>query len=300
MEAAQKVIELNPEQKPKTLWTENPQGEKIILTCEAGRARRGGVCGQEHCKIGHQRAGQATWNTKPEQQPGRAEKAIPFWTALLKPKKCRRSIHRYHLAGFRASRPGSSAAVAQKARQLKRILHTLPHPRPVPRHRRSFNRKPLSRTKLWGGLKFYERKEIKDMLAYLRLALNFRDLVSLKRVINEPPRGIGDKSYCIIREYILNLRSSGVILNPSASEGEGSTKPGKRDSSDALRMTPDDMRDKEIPIKDFRVAFAEIKIQPKAWQAAQDFFAVAGRIYGLQRKINFAGINEADSQENRL
>src|SRR6185295_532493 len=34
LEAAQKVIELNPEQKPKTLWTENEQGEKIILTCE--------------------------------------------------------------------------------------------------------------------------------------------------------------------------------------------------------------------------------------------------------------------------
>src|SRR6185369_10714252 len=38
-----------------------------------------------------------------------------------------------------------------------------------------------------GGLKFYERKEIKDVLAYLRLTINFRDLVSLKRVINEPP-----------------------------------------------------------------------------------------------------------------
>ena len=34
LEAAQKVIELNPEQKLKVLWTENPQGEKIVLTCE--------------------------------------------------------------------------------------------------------------------------------------------------------------------------------------------------------------------------------------------------------------------------
>jgi len=75
-----------------------------------------------------------------------------------------------------------------------------------------------------GGLKFYERKEIKDVLAYLRLTLNFRDLVSLRRVINEPPRGIGDKSYSVIRDFILNFRqsSSGVILNPNASEGEGS------------------------------------------------------------------------------
>lgn len=43
-----------------------------------------------------------------------------------------------------------------------------------------------------GGVRFYERKEIKDMLAYLRLALNPRDDVSLRRVLNVPARGIGD------------------------------------------------------------------------------------------------------------
>ncbi len=42
-----------------------------------------------------------------------------------------------------------------------------------------------------GGLKFYDRKEIKDVLAYLRLLTNLADTISLKRVINTPRRGIG-------------------------------------------------------------------------------------------------------------
>lgn len=42
-----------------------------------------------------------------------------------------------------------------------------------------------------GGIKFYERKEIKDMLAYLRLVVNDKDSLALSRIINVPPRGIG-------------------------------------------------------------------------------------------------------------
>lgn len=41
------------------------------------------------------------------------------------------------------------------------------------------------------GIKFYERKEIKDALAYLKASLNSEDLLSVKRIINFPPRGIG-------------------------------------------------------------------------------------------------------------
>ena len=48
--------------------------------------------------------------------------------------------------------------------------------------------------KIIGGLKFYERKEIKDIIAYLRLVFNTSDNISLKRIINEPKRGIGKTS----------------------------------------------------------------------------------------------------------
>ncbi|MHB8170205.1 MAG: DNA helicase PcrA [Thermincolia bacterium] len=55
-----------------------------------------------------------------------------------------------------------------------------------------------------GGLKFYERKEIKDVLAYLRFILNPADSVSLKRIINVPKRGIGDTSFGKIADFALD------------------------------------------------------------------------------------------------
>ena len=58
--------------------------------------------------------------------------------------------------------------------------------------------------KIIGGLKFYERKEIKDIIAYLRLIQNTSDNLSLKRIINEPKRGIGKTSLDSMEELANN------------------------------------------------------------------------------------------------
>ncbi|MBN1561443.1 UvrD-helicase domain-containing protein [candidate division KSB1 bacterium] len=52
-----------------------------------------------------------------------------------------------------------------------------------------------------GGIRFYERKEIKDVLAYLRLLVNPADTISLKRIINYPARGIGEATIAKIDAY---------------------------------------------------------------------------------------------------
>lgn len=55
--------------------------------------------------------------------------------------------------------------------------------------------------KIVGGLKFYDRKEIKDIVAYLRLIQNPNDDVAFKRIINTPKRGIGLKTVDKVQEY---------------------------------------------------------------------------------------------------
>lgn len=55
--------------------------------------------------------------------------------------------------------------------------------------------------RLVGGTRFYERKEVKDVLAYLRLAGNPSDAVGLRRILNVPPRGIGDKTVSEIQRW---------------------------------------------------------------------------------------------------
>ncbi|MFL3063131.1 MAG: ATP-dependent helicase [Candidatus Neomarinimicrobiota bacterium] len=59
-----------------------------------------------------------------------------------------------------------------------------------------------------GGTKFYDRKEIKDVLAYLKLVANTSDDIALKRIINFPVRGIGEKSIKLFIELAAKNKSS--------------------------------------------------------------------------------------------
>jgi len=62
--------------------------------------------------------------------------------------------------------------------------------------------------KLVGAIRFYERKEIKDVLAYLRLILNPMDDISLQRIINVPPRGIGPQTLKTLQNIAFSKASS--------------------------------------------------------------------------------------------
>ncbi len=62
-----------------------------------------------------------------------------------------------------------------------------------------------------GGFSFYERMEVRDIIAYLKLALNPNDSIALQRVINSPARGIGKQT---LDE--LNRRATGIVQSPKS------------------------------------------------------------------------------------
>jgi len=69
--------------------------------------------------------------------------------------------------------------------------------------------------RVYGGTKFYERMEIKDIIAYLRLVANQDDDISLRRIINRPRRGIGDVTEERIAEY---ADSKGISMYKAISD----------------------------------------------------------------------------------
>ncbi|HJQ48219.1 MAG TPA: DNA helicase PcrA [Amycolatopsis sp.] len=74
--------------------------------------------------------------------------------------------------------------------------------------------------KVVGGVRFYERREVRDMLAYLRVIANPEDTVSLRRVLNVPKRGIGDRAEAVLATHAERERVSFAAALRDAVEGK--------------------------------------------------------------------------------
>lgn len=222
--AAQKVIELNSEQKHKKLWTENDDGRKIVVAEQDDETEEARFVAKTIVRAA---SGQADNELEYE-----AEEEAPAFSILdhfLKKTK-----HRNIGSPLLPQLPKDHSdlgrfAVLFRTHAQSRALEEVFIESGVP-------------YQIIGGLRFYERKEIKDIIAYIRLSLNYRDVLSLKRVINEPARGIGDKSMEILR---------GMVMKESVSEVVG-------------KKTHD--------IESFRSELKEVKFGPKIAAAVDNFF----------------------------
>ena len=87
--------------------------------------------------------------------------------------------------------------------------------------------------KVVGGVRFYERREVKDFLAYLRVLVNPEDEVSLRRIINTPKRGIGDRALDLID---LHANARGLTFWQSLCEVENNQEIAARSGSSIIEF----------------------------------------------------------------
>ncbi|CAH0285100.1 ATP-dependent DNA helicase PcrA [Peribacillus sp. Bi96] len=141
LEAANKVIDNNQNRKPKNLWTENADGNKIFYY-------------------------------RADNEQGEAQFVAGKINELV----------------MDGSRKYADIAILYRTNAQSRVMEEV-------------LLKSNINYAIVGGTKFYDRKEIKDLLAYLRLIANPDDDISLRRVINVPKRGIGATSMDKVADY---------------------------------------------------------------------------------------------------
>ncbi|MBP2704783.1 DNA helicase PcrA [Microbispora sp. RL4-1S] len=103
--------------------------------------------------------------------------------------------------------------------------------------------------KVVGGVRFYERKEVKDLLAYLRVLANPNDTVSLRRILNVPKRGIGDRAEAMVEAFANRERISFWEGLRRAAEAPGIATRSLNAIRDFVAVL-DDLRAKELPISE--------------------------------------------------
>lgn len=154
--------------------------------------------------------------------------------------------------------------------------------------------------KILGGLKFYDRKEIKDVIAYLKLLYNTSDSQSLKRIINVPKRAIGATTVSKVEELASqnNVSMYDVIENIELyGELSGKTASKLKEFSQIIKKLQEN-KDK-FPLHEF-ITFVLDETGYLKELKAEDSEEAEARIENLQELVNVAKEFEPEEPENIL
>ncbi|MFS0785868.1 DNA helicase PcrA [Shouchella sp. 1P09AA] len=209
LQAANQVIGNNGNRKPKNLWTENDQGEKIAVYEAAS----------EHAEA-------------------------QFVVEKIKETAAKDSSFSY-----------SDVAVLYRTNAQSRIIE-------------EFFVKSNLEYNIVGGTKFYDRKEIKDVLAYLRLVSNPEDDISLARIVNVPKRGIGATTVDKIAAY---ATQNGLSMYRALSE------------IDHIGVTAR-----------AKTKLVEFRDQVSNWVQQQDYLSVTELVEELLEKVGYREMLKAE------
>ncbi|MBX4191663.1 MAG: UvrD-helicase domain-containing protein [Candidatus Doudnabacteria bacterium] len=174
---AQKVIELSPRQHRKTLWTENEEGKTPVFFSAQDEMAEAYFVASKIIEI-------QDGSTKSKELQYESEEDDTILGRIMRHARSKILPKLKNREGL------NNIAVLYRTHAQSRVIEEVMIDASIP-------------YQIIGGLKFYERKEIKDILSYLRLLINPNDLVSLKRVINVPPRGIGAKSFDLLKDALI-------------------------------------------------------------------------------------------------
>lgn len=105
--------------------------------------------------------------------------------------------------------------------------------------------------RVFGGMRFYDRKEIKDLTSYLAVINNENDLLRFRRVINEPKRGIGDSTLGVIMDITSDLGLSPIEVMKNAGDYPMLSKKSGALKSTAKMFEELQKASEEIPLDEF-------------------------------------------------